>query len=128
MRAPIKAARRRGDVLGRSQRKLPNTDSRDISNHTVSLKPVPAPAPPRKLEFEKAPTRRLNDVVEAPPTLTSLPRNASKARSSDVFGKSDILPPGYRRMMELEREKAIKRYRELKELKRKPIQVGGIGA
>ena len=30
-------------------------------------------------------------------------------------------------MMELEREKAIKRYRELKELKRKPIQVGGIG-
>lgn len=127
MRTPIKAARRRGDALGRSQRKPSNTDTLHVSNDTVSLKPLPAPTPPRKLEFEKAPTRRLNDVVEAPPTLTSLPRNASKGRSSDVFGKGDILPPGYRRMMELEREKAIKRYRELKELKRKPIQVGGIG-
>ena len=98
-----------------------------MSNNTVSSKPAPVPAPPKKLEFEKAPTKRLNDVAEAPPTITKFPRNANKVRGADIFGKNDILPPAHRRMMELEREKAIKRYRELKALKRKPIQVGGIG-
>ena len=127
MRAPIKAAKRRGNALGRSQRNPSNTDTRNISNDTVSPKPVPVPALPKKLEFEKAPTKRLNDIAEAPPTITRLPRNANKVRRSEVFGKNDILPPEHRRMMELEREKAIKRYRELKELKRKPIQVGGVG-
>ncbi|SRR5258706_11895416 len=128
MRAPIKAAKRRGDALGRSQRKPLSKDIQHMSNDTILPKPMPAPATPKKLEFEKAPVKRLNDVVEAPPTLTKLPRNAGKVRDNVVFGKGDILPPEHRRMMELEREKAIKRYRELKEQKRKPVQVGGIGA
>jgi len=127
MRAPIKAAKRRGDALGRLQRNSPTKDTRRMPNDTIPPSQVSVPAPPKKLEFEKAPTKRLNDIVEAPPTLTRLPRNASKVRHSDVFGKNDILPPEHRRMMELEREKAIRRYRELKELKRNPIQGGGIG-
>jgi hypothetical protein len=127
MRAPIKAAKRRGDALGRLQRDSASKDTLHTSNDTVYPKAMPAPDPPKKLDFEKAPTRRLNDVAEAPPTLTKLPRNASKIRHSDVFGKNDILPPEHRRMMELEREKAIRRYKELKEAKRKPIQIGGIG-
>ena len=128
MRAPIKAAKRRGDALGRSPQKSLSKDTKHLSNDIILSKPMPAPAAPKKLEFEKAPAKRLNDVAEAPPTLTKLPRNASKVRDSVVFGKGDILPPEHRRMMELEREKAIRRYRELKELKRKPIHVGGIGA
>ena len=125
MRAPIKAAKRRGDALGRSQRKPLSKDTQHMSNDTILPKPMPAPAVPKKLEFDKATVKRLNDVVEAPPTLTKLPRNVSKVRDSAVFGKGDILPPEHRRMMELEREKAIRRYRELKEQKRKPIQVSG---
>ena len=128
MRAPIKAAKRRGDALGRSQPKSLSKDKQHITNDAILPKPTPAPATSKKLEFEKAPAKRLNDVAEAPPTLTKLPRNANKVRDSVVFGKGDILPPEHRRMMELEREKAIRRYRELKELKRKPIQVGGVGA
>jgi hypothetical protein len=126
MRAPIKAMQRRGDALGRSQRKSLSNNIQRASKDGNPPKPVPLPAAPKKLEFEKATAKRLNDVVEAPPTLTKLPRNASKVRNSVVFGKHDILPPEHRRMMELEREKAIKRYRELKELKRKPIQMGAI--
>ena len=128
MRAPIKAAKRRGDALGRSQLKSLSKDKQRMSNDVILPKPIPTPAAPKKLEFEKAPVKRLNDIAEAPPTLTKLPRNASKVRDDVGFGKGDILPPEHRRMMELEREKAIRRYRELKELKRKPIQVGGIGA
>lgn len=128
MRAPIKAAKRRGDALGRSQQKSASDDVRHTSNGTTPPKPMHIPASPKKLDFEKAPTKRLNDIAKAPPTLTKHPRNANKMRHSDVFSKNDIVPPEYRRMMELEREKAIRRYRELKELKRKPIQGSGIGA
>jgi hypothetical protein len=128
MRAPINAAGRRGGALGRSQRKSLSNDIKHIPKGTIPPNPMPTPAAPKKLEFAKAPVKRLNDVAEAPPTLTKRPRNANKVRHSVMFGKDDILPPEHRRMMELEREKAIKRYRELKELKRKPIQVGGIVA
>jgi hypothetical protein len=128
MRGPIKAARRRGDAVGRSQQRSTSKYVHHKSTGTIPPKAVPVPASPKKLEFERASTKRLNDVAEAPPTLTKFPRNAETVRHSNVFGKDDILPPQYRRMMELEREKAIMRYRELKELKRKPIQGGGIGA
>lgn len=128
MRAPITAAERRGGGLGRSQRKSLSNDIKHKSKDTISSKPMPGPAAPKQLEFAKPSVKRLNDVVEAPPTLTKLPRNVNKVRHSVVFRKDDILPPEHRRMMELEREKAIRRYRELKELKRKPIQVGGIEA
>ena len=127
MRAPIKAAERRGRALGRLQQKSLSSDRQHTSRDTIPPKPIPAPAP-KKLEFAKPPVKRLNDIVEAPPTLTKHPRNVNKVRNGVVFGKGDIVPPEHRRMMELEREKAIRRYRELKELKRKPAQVGGIEA
>jgi len=128
MRAPIKAAKRRGDALGRSQQKSLSGNMQHMPKDAIPPKLIPVPATQKKLEFEKAPVKRLNDVVEAPPTLTKLPRNANKVVHSVMFGKHDILPPEHRRMMELEREKAIKRYRELKELRRKQTQVGGIEA
>jgi hypothetical protein len=66
--------------------------------------------------------RRLNDVVMAPPQLKSLPRGAAKralARGGkvDVRAGTGVLSMAQRAMMEVERENAIRRYREMKERK-----------
>lgn len=69
-----------------------------------------------KTEFEKASVvRRINDVVQQPPTITKLPRGAAR-QSVDMGKKTDgVVSLAQKHMMEIEREKAIKRYRELKE-------------
>ncbi|PVG01435.1 hypothetical protein CPB86DRAFT_781654 [Serendipita vermifera] len=76
----------------------------------------------KKTEFDTISSqlpKRLNDVVDAPPDLDGLLKKKSAGSKKDdkgaAFGKKDIVPPEQRRMMEIEREKAIKRYRELKE-------------
>jgi hypothetical protein len=74
----------------------------------------------RKTEFEVLSTRkpkRLNDIVEAPPDLSSLTKKNKilQGGKASEFGKGDIIPPEQKRMMEIEREKAIRRYRELKQ-------------
>lgn len=80
-----------------------------------------ASLPPRKTEFDqRAPTTRLNDVVKAPPHLTKLPRGAAKrtGRGSDKAAKiHGVVSMAQKQMMEDERERAIKRYRELRELR-----------
>jgi len=65
--------------------------------------------------------RRLNDIVVAPPELKKLPRGAAK-RASSSGGKAKagaaaagVLSMAQRAMMEVERENAIRRYREMKE-------------
>jgi hypothetical protein len=70
--------------------------------------------------------RRLNDVALAPPELKKLPRGAAKHSSSGGKAKASaaaaaaaagVLSMAQRAMMEVERENAIRRYREMKERK-----------
>ncbi|KIM20990.1 hypothetical protein M408DRAFT_81193 [Serendipita vermifera MAFF 305830] len=77
-----------------------------------------------KTEFDSVSSqkpKRLNDIVAAPPDLQALLKKnkvlQKTKKGGEVFGKNDIISPEQKRMMEVEREKAIKRYRELKEKK-----------
>lgn len=85
--------------------------------------------PKGKMEFERRVDQRsVNDVADAPPTLTALPRGAAAAGKSGktMSGKSPLpVSAVQKRMMEEEREKAIERYRELKKLKTR--QQGRLG-
>ncbi|KAI8985666.1 hypothetical protein BD414DRAFT_537158 [Trametes punicea] len=76
-------------------------------------------------DFEKVSTsapRRLNDIVQAPPELKKLPRKAKKLAEQGVTKKSEgaktlregVLSMAQQAMMEEERERAIRLYRELK--------------
>lgn len=68
--------------------------------------------------------RRLNDIAMAPPDLKKLPRGVKKDGTKgkgDGLGKAGILSMAQRAMMEVEREKAIVRYRELKERRAKEM-------
>ncbi|KAG8869058.1 hypothetical protein FRC20_002255 [Serendipita sp. 405] len=76
----------------------------------------------RQTEFETITSqgpKRLNDIVTAPPDLSALTKGRGLKGEAGIgaglFGKKDIILPEQRRMMEIEREKAVKRYRELKE-------------
>lgn len=73
----------------------------------------------RKTEFDQRPsTTRLNDVALAPPSLTKLPRGASENKGQTVLATGEaagVLSMARRQIIEAERERAIKRYRELKE-------------
>lgn len=55
--------------------------------------------------------RRVNDVAEAPPTLIRLPRKAEKSAVDDRMPVSGV----QKRLMDEEREGAIRRYREMKQ-------------
>lgn len=79
----------------------------------------------RKTEFEKAPLRRsVNDVVQAPPSLPMLKRaktgnNGTGTAPAGAFAAAakgkNPLNAGQQRLMEEERERVIRRYREMKE-------------
>lgn len=72
------------------------------------------------LEFASAPgPRRLNDIAQAPPSLPKLKVSQDDAVSPWIGkgkGKSG-LSVGQERLMEIERERVIKRYREMKAAK-----------
>ena len=71
--------------------------------------------------FSSSAPKRLNDIAQAPPEFKKLPRKAPpKASSAPV----DVISQTQKRMMELERDKVIQRYRALKEGKRK-LALGG---
>ncbi len=82
-------------------------------------------------EFAKAETslpRRLNDVAQAPPSLTSLRFSARKLQQGISATKhTDVLSMAQRSLMEREREQAIRRYRKLKATRRKLHAVKGAG-
>ncbi|KIJ28174.1 hypothetical protein M422DRAFT_270578 [Sphaerobolus stellatus SS14] len=93
-----------------------------------SSPPPPKPEPPKQpkhtqqankmVEFGKATVgKRFNDIVQAPPTFTKLPRGAKKieAQGGGKSKKADVVSMAQKQMMDIEREKAIKHYRELKE-------------
>ncbi|PIL30420.1 hypothetical protein GSI_07607 [Ganoderma sinense ZZ0214-1] len=76
-------------------------------------------------DFEKVDTsapKRLNDVVEAPPELKKLPRKAKKLAAMGGAGKGTgasslkegVLSMAQKAMMEEERERVIRLYREMK--------------
>lgn len=64
--------------------------------------------------------RRLNDIAQEPPMMRKLPRGVTK---NDV-ARLDVLSMAQRAMMEEERERAVKHYRELKA--RKLREGGGV--
>jgi hypothetical protein len=97
--------------------------------------PTPRLKPERKTEFETRPSgRRLNDIAMAPPTLTKTPRlrggKALRDNDSDDDGgeagrNGNIVSKAQKRQMEEERERVIKRYREMKERKRAQLKADG---
>ncbi|KAI6166695.1 hypothetical protein EDD17DRAFT_1470766 [Pisolithus thermaeus] len=75
-------------------------------------------------EFLKTSTsapRRLNDIVQVPPEITNVPRGAHQLPKKDK--SSGVLSMAQQVMMEKERERAIKHYRELK-----ARRLGGVAA
>jgi len=145
MRPLVRSAMRASAATERKERNAAssNTASTKASKKTKTQKPQPSssqqpsssithkesmttrPDDDRPKEFattSSAVPRRLNDVVMAPPQLKSLPRGAAK-RSLALGGKVDVrtgagvLSMAQRAMMEVERENAIRRYREMKERK-----------
>ena len=74
----------------------------------------------RPTEFQNSSTsapRRLNDIAQAPPDFKKLPRGA-KGGATTTSGREGVLSMKQKFMMEEEREKAIARYRALKERRR----------
>jgi hypothetical protein len=91
------------------------------STSTTIKKPGQDASPPK--EFSKvssAAPRRVNDVVLAPPQLTKRPRGHSRVTSpAKGEGGEGVVSMAQKMMMEAEREKAIVRYRELKERRKR---------
>ena len=98
-------------------------------------KPNPDPALDRdedqmekpSTEFAKTSTsapKSVNDIVQAPPQIKHLPRNAKNIVAiSGKSKKSDtVVSMAQKAMMETERENAIQRYRELKERRLQQLQ------
>ena len=105
-----------------SSKPKPTGTSKPTPSTEVSTPNAPAtPLLARKTEFDKrASTTRLNDIVQAPPSLTKLPRGVAakrKARGPVPAQMEGVVSMAQKHRMEEERERAIKRYRELKELR-----------
>ena len=94
-----------------------------------------SPSPEFAQNSSSAP-KRLNDIAQAPPQFSSAPRlqrlvqKAKEKKSKEVNDDENddangIVSAQQKRMMELEREKAINRYRSLKEAKLKDRQTSG---
>ncbi|KAI0948008.1 hypothetical protein AcW1_009625 [Taiwanofungus camphoratus] len=97
---------------------------------TANTKSRPAQGEERPKDFQRLSTsapRRLNDIVQAPPELKKLPRGA-KARpaqdstrdhgeGSGTTLKQGVLSMAQKVMLEEERERAVRMYREMKKAK-----------
>ena len=114
-------------------RQPPKATSSSTNAHAGDASPSPLPSATarhndddRPKEFattSSAAPRRLNDIAIAPPELKKLPRGAAKRSLSGGKAKAGataaagVLSMAQRAMMEVERENAIRRYREMKERK-----------
>jgi len=99
----------RGANTSRKGKAVADSDGESADNNS-------RPAPERDFArtLSSAP-KRLNDIAQAPPSLHAGPRLQRKVKDSS---KDDgVISNAQKRMMELEREKAITRYRALKEAK-----------
>jgi hypothetical protein len=103
---------------GEKQKHAPQ--SNEGSTSTPLKKPGQDANPPK--EFSKvssAAPRRVNDIVLAPPQLTKRPRGNSQVTSPAKGGGEGVVSMAQKMMMEVEREKAILRYREMKERRKR---------
>jgi hypothetical protein len=112
---------------------LPSARVKQLRNDT---KPNPDPAQGRdpsgprqepSIDFAKVSTstpKSVNDIVQAPPQIKHLPRNAQKILAASGKGKKSdgIVSLAQKAIMEVERENVIQRYRELKERRLKQHQ------
>lgn len=133
---PAAGASKKATINVRSKDSEPKSRGKEKGGSRAQKPPstVAADAKPRTkaLDFEKYSSsrpKRLNDIAQAPPVLKHLPRGARANASSGgkAAGKADsVVSAAQKRMMELEREKAITRYRALRESKFK--QGGLVGS
>ncbi|TFY80570.1 hypothetical protein EWM64_g3438 [Hericium alpestre] len=112
----------RKDKKKESAAKPQAKDDKRKKSETPEASPPPDKHHDRPKEFAKAATsapRRLNDIAMAPPDLKKLPRGAKKIKEDGgTYPKgSGVLSMAQKAMMEVERERIIKRYRELKQKK-----------
>ncbi|KAI0351320.1 hypothetical protein OH77DRAFT_946800 [Trametes cingulata] len=114
------AAKARSRSRGRS-----GDDESDSEDERSASARKPAAKEDKPKDFEKVSTsapRRLNDIVQAPPELKKLPRKAKKLAAQGSTQKTEgakslkegVLSMAQKAMMEEERERAIRLYRELK--------------
>ena len=86
----------------------------------AKTQPVGQEKPKDFATFSASAPRRLNDIAEAPPELKKLPRGAKARKASEVGIKGSgslrdgILSMAQKAMLEEERERVIKAYREMK--------------
>ncbi|KAG5348884.1 hypothetical protein C0989_007423, partial [Termitomyces sp. Mn162] len=104
-------------------------DDEKRSKKTTSKHPPTLVANPDKhankakefLTHSSCAPRRLNDIAQAPPEFKRLPRGAV-APDQGLGGKRDgVLSMAQKQLMETEREKAIARYREMKNQRNKTL-------
>ena len=111
------SSKSRGKACARKESGSEDGDGRMASRERLKA------AEPR--DFEKVDTsapKRLNDVAEAPPELKKLPRKAKKlaaiggaAKGSGASSlKEGVLSMAQKAMMEEERDRVIRLYREMK--------------
>ncbi|KIP05925.1 hypothetical protein PHLGIDRAFT_517102 [Phlebiopsis gigantea 11061_1 CR5-6] len=83
----------------------------------TKAQPIIKEKPKEFATFSASAPRRLNDIAEAPPELKKLPRGAKPRKASEVGVKSlrdGVLSMAQKAMLEEERERVIKAYREMK--------------
>jgi hypothetical protein len=124
-----KAGKKRGgdnklkSTTGKSPEQ-PETETEDkVSSHPRAFGDKHGGAPKEFQTTSTSAPRRLNDIALAPPELTKLPRETrdgggSRGGQTRVGVGEGIVREGVsmaqRMMMEVEREKAIERYRDMK--------------
>lgn len=137
LRKSVKDMSRRIDR--KSQKPLDSSDPLSpmkMKQLRYGTKPDPNPAQDRdsssqkgkaSMNFAKASTsapKSINDIVQAPPQINRLPRNAKKIVAASGKGKKSdaVISMAQKVAMETERENTIQRYRELKERRLKQYQ------
>ena len=107
-------------------RRKSTTPSRESAADDTSTSPPRAQrsdaghAPKEFASFSTSAPRSVNDVVQAPPGLSKLPRGAKRSQGAQPAAKGSsslregVLSMAQKVIMEEERERAIKAYRELK--------------
>ncbi|CDO69683.1 hypothetical protein BN946_scf184851.g71 [Trametes cinnabarina] len=121
------SSKRRSRSRSRGQSDGETSDAESEKPHKATRKPV-ATKDEKPKDFEKISTsapKRLNDIVQAPPEFKKLPRKAKKLAEQGAAKKDEgtktlregVLSMAQQAMMEEERERAIRLYRELKRAK-----------
>lgn len=120
----------KSELDAKSKSKLRTTMMEEKGNKLLSSPDPISKHEGRPTEFLINPTsapRRLNDIAKAPPEFKKLPRGIKDESKKEkaIPGREGVLSMKQKLMMEEEREKAIARYRALKERRRLETVGGG---